>query len=143
MVDVHKQAVVSYTCQQMFDLVDDIEKYPEFLPWCASSKVVSRTDNEVVGELVLKAKGMTQSFTTRNHFIVGESVTMQLEEGPFKSFDGDWCFKARDDGGCQVSLDLSFEFANPMFAMMFGSVFNQVANKLMEAFLARADEVYA
>ena len=142
MSEIHKKARVAYSPTQMYDLVNDIEAYPQFLSGCVAAKLLSSTNDEVVAELTLEKKGMSQAFTTRNKLQPVHSIEMILEEGPFKYLNGLWLFNELEGVGCEISLDLDFKFSNQMWAMMLGSVFNQVAGQLVDAFVQRAEDVY-
>jgi ribosome-associated toxin RatA of RatAB toxin-antitoxin module len=126
----------------MFALIDDVERYPEFLPWCAKTEVVSRSDDAVVATLYLAKAGLKYSFTTRNQLKRPVQMTLELVEGPFSSLVGVWDFKVLSDEACKVSLNLQFEFSGKIAAMAMGKVFNQVATTLVDAFVSRADEIY-
>ncbi|MDH5778437.1 MAG: type II toxin-antitoxin system RatA family toxin [Gammaproteobacteria bacterium] len=139
---INKSALVPYSATQMFDLVDDIDAYAEFLPWCRTSTVLSRGENEVTASLEIAHSGLNKSFTTRNLNETGTKITMQLVEGPFKKLEGVWQFEQLGDKGCKVSLVLDFEFSNKLVGMTFGSIFGQMAGTLVDAFTQRATQVY-
>jgi ribosome-associated toxin RatA of RatAB toxin-antitoxin module len=126
----------------MFDLVDDIPAYPEFLPWCAEAEEISRNDDEVTASLSLAYSGINKSFTTRNRMQGEKIIEMQLVEGPFKHLHGIWRFEPLGEAACKVMLDLEFEFSNKLVGMAVGPVFSQVANTLVDAFSKRAEDVY-
>lgn len=142
MTSINKFALVPYTPAQMFALVDDIEAYPQFLPWCKGSRVLSRTDDEVRATLELSRGGVEKAFTTCNRNQKDKMIEMRLVEGPFKRLDGFWRFDPLGNDGCKVSLDLEFEFASRMLDMMVGPVFSQVANSLVDSFQQRAVDIY-
>lgn len=160
MSKISRSALVPYSAQAMFGLVDDIKSYPEFLPWCASSKEFDRNDQGVRGEVELRKGKVHKSFTTQNTNTPGESITMRLVEGPFKMLEGVWSFQplqgqANDipyggeapvghkvQAGCKVALDLEYEFSNVLLKMTVGPVFHQIADKLVDAFCQRANELY-
>ncbi|KXJ57808.1 type II toxin-antitoxin system RatA family toxin [Neptuniibacter pectenicola] len=142
MAQVDRSALVLHTAEQMFDLINDVERYPEFLPWCAKTEVVSRSDDAVVATLYLAKAGLKYSFTTRNQLKRPVQMTLELVEGPFSSLVGVWDFKVLSDEACKVSLNLQFEFSGKIAAMAMGKVFNQVATTLVDAFVSRADEIY-
>ncbi len=142
MATIHRSALVRYTPAQMYRLVDDIDAYPEFLPWCHTSKVLRRTPDEVEASLEIAHSGLHKSFATRNRLEVDSTIHMQLLEGPFKHLDGIWRFTSLGDAGCKVVLDLDFEFSNKLLGMTFGKLFNQIATTLVDAFTHRAEQVY-
>jgi ribosome-associated toxin RatA of RatAB toxin-antitoxin module len=133
---------MSYSAEQMFTLVNDIEKYPEFLPWCSKAAVLKRDETQIKAELVLSKGGLEKSFTTINILKPSVQMVMELVDGPFKHLKGTWDFHVLGDKECQVELDLEFQFSSKMIAMVFGPFFQQAASKLVEAFVTRADAVY-
>ncbi len=142
MTSISKSALVPYSPAQMFALVDGIEVYPEFLPWCRATQVLSRTDDEVRATIELSKGGVEKAFTTCNRNQKNKMIEMRLVEGPFKRLEGFWRFDALGDEGCKVSFDLEFEFASRMLDMVVGPVFSQIANSLVDSFHRRAVEVY-
>jgi len=142
MTVINKSALVPYSPAQMFALVDDIEAYPEFLPWCKRARILSRTEDEVRATIELSKGGVEKAFTTCNRNQKNKMIEMRLVEGPFKRLEGFWRFDALGEDGCKVSLDLEFEFASRMLGMVVGPVFSQVANSLVDSFQQRAVDVY-
>lgn len=142
MTTINKSALVRYTPQQMFQLVDDINRYAEFLPWCGQSQETTRTTDQVEASLTISYSGLNKAFTTRNKLMPHQQIEMQLVEGPFKFLHGLWQFEALGDDGCKVSLNLEFEFSSKLVGMTVGPVFNKIANTLVDAFIQRADAVY-
>lgn len=142
MTQVDRSALVLHTAEEMFDLINDVERYPEFLPWCASTEIISRTDDELVATLFLSKGGLKYNFTTRNQLNRPVSMTLELEEGPFSRLSGVWDFKPLSDEACKVSLSLQFEFSGKIASMAMSKVFNQVATTMVDAFVTRADQVY-
>jgi ribosome-associated toxin RatA of RatAB toxin-antitoxin module len=143
MPTVSRSALVPHSAEQMFELVADVDRYQEFLPWCGESRVLSREQDELKGCIVIAKAGIERSFTTVNRFQHGKMMEIRLIEGPFRHLEGFWRFQALRPDACKVSLDLDFEFANRVITMAFGKVFTQIANTLVDAFVKRADEVYA
>lgn len=142
MATVNRSALVRHTPKQMFDLVNDFERYPEFLPGCRRSRLIEREATSLVGEMTLGGAGIEQSFTTRNDLYEPERIELSLVKGPFKRLKGRWMFTPIDDTSCRVSLELEFEFANRLLGLAFGKLFKQVAGQLVDAFTQRADQVY-
>lgn len=142
MTQVDRSALVLHTAEQMFDLINDVERYPQFLPWCASVDVVSRSDEELVATLHLSKGGLKYSFTTRNRLQRPTEMTMELVEGPFSKLSGVWTFKVLSDEASKVSLSLQFDFSGKLSSLAMGKVFNQVATTMVDAFVQRADEIY-
>ncbi|MGB0957433.1 MAG: type II toxin-antitoxin system RatA family toxin [Litorivicinus sp.] len=143
MKTIAKTALVFHSAEQMFDVVDDVERYPDFLPWCAGATVLEKTSSQMVAELNLAKGRLRHAFTTRNDRVRPESITLSLVEGPFKHFHGEWTFTPKTDGACEVALNLSFDMGGKLTAMALGPVFTQVANTMVGAFCDRADEIYA
>lgn len=140
---IHRTALVPYSVSQMYDLVNNIEDYSLFLPWCKSSQILSRNEDEVRACLVLAQGHLEKSFVTCNRLQKNKMIEIRLVNGPFRFLEGFWRF----DGGatentCQIALDLEFEFSSKMVSMLFGAVFNKVANTLVDAFVQRAKVVY-
>jgi ribosome-associated toxin RatA of RatAB toxin-antitoxin module len=134
--------LVPYSPAEMFALVDDIDRYPEFLPWCSAARVLARSDDEVRARISLSKSGVDKSFTTCNRNQKNKMIEIRLEEGPFRRLQGYWRFDALGDAGCKVSLDLEFEFSSRVLGMVVGPVFSQVANSLVDSFQKRAVGVY-
>ncbi len=139
---VSKSALVPFSAAQMFKLVDDFESYPEFLPWCRSSHMISRSENEICGELEVARAGIRQTFSTRNKLVKNERVDIELIEGPFRKLQGGWKFTALREDACKIELVLDFEFSGRLINSAFGKVFGQIANTMVDAFCKRAEEVY-
>lgn len=142
MTHIQRHALVPFSTRDMFDLVSDIESYPEFLPWCGGAEVLAKTASEVEAGIDIAFKGIRKRFVTRNRFIPGKLMTMQLLDGPFKSLQGAWTFTSLGDQGSKIELDLDFEFANALAAMTIGPVFNPIAGTLVESFVKRAQLCY-
>lgn len=126
----------------MFALVDDIESYPSFLPWCRNTVVHQRDGNTVDATLELERGRVSKSFTTRNTLQQDQSIGLSLLGGPFKHLSGGWSFQQLGDSGCKVALELEFEFENPVTDMVFGSFFEDTCNSLVDSFTRRASDVY-
>ena len=142
MTTIHKSALVPYSAEQMYNLVDDIPAYPEFLPWCSGSKEINRCEDEVQASLDIAHSGVHKSFTTRNRLEINKTIEMQLVEGPFKHLHGIWRFEPLGDVGSKVMLDLEFEFSSKLLGMTFGPLFSKIASSLVDAFIQRAQKVY-
>lgn len=142
MTQVKKTRIVSYTPEEMFNLVNAVEHYPEFLPYCAQSQIHHRDQDEVQATLVISAAGFQKSFTTHNRLQTNKMIEIRLIDGPFKHLEGFWRFDEVPEG-CHVSFDLEFEFSAGLMAMLFSPVFEQIANKMVDAFCERAKLIYA
>jgi ribosome-associated toxin RatA of RatAB toxin-antitoxin module len=126
----------------MYDLVADIESYPEFLPWCGGAGIVSHDEKRVVASIKIAYHKIHKTFTTRNVLQPGASMEMQLVEGPFRHLHGLWRFDALDSRSSRISLDIEFDFSNRVVALALGPVFGNIANTLVESFRQRAVAVY-
>ena len=142
MPSISKTALVPYDAEQMFDIVDDVDAYPLFLPWCGSAQVLSRDDDEVRASVEIAHSGIRKTFTTLNRRQRGKMIEMKLVDGFFKHLHGYWQFAALGDQGCKVSLDMEYEFSNKLLGMAVGKVFGQIANTLVDSFCKRADTLY-
>lgn len=139
---VQKSALVPYAADRMFALVEDFERYTEFLPWCAGAQVLSRGDSVVLARLDIDYRGIRQSFTTENINFPGEAINMRLRDGPFKKLEGGWKFNALAPAASKVELTLDYAFANALLEKAVGPVFSFISNTMVERFVARADQLY-
>lgn len=126
----------------MFALVNDIEAYPDYMDGCYGAQVLARGDDWLEARLTLGLAGKQQSFVTRNRLRPPHTMTLELVDGPFKAFSGQWQFTPLGETGCKVSLELSFTFSNPLLGMMAGKLFEKMAASQVEAVCRRASEVY-
>jgi ribosome-associated toxin RatA of RatAB toxin-antitoxin module len=126
----------------MFDLVDRVEDYPKFLPWCGGVDVRERGENSVVASVGINFHGVKQSFTTSNQNTPPTEIRMSLVDGPFKTLHGTWTFKPLRDDACKVELDLQYEFSSRLLEQVIGPVFGMIANSMVDSFCKRAETVY-
>jgi ribosome-associated toxin RatA of RatAB toxin-antitoxin module len=140
--EIKRTALVIFTPEQMFDLVVDVERYREFLPWVAGAEVHEKTAQDLRASLTMERAGIRQTFTTYNVMQRPESMSLQLVSGPFRLLDGLWTFTPIGTAGTRVVLVMKFEFANPVTSMLFGRAFEQSIGELIDAFVARARQVY-
>lgn len=143
MIQIDRQALLPYSAEQMFGLVEDIEAYPQFLSSCKSAKVLRRQENQVEAQLCLSKSGFDQCFSTRNTNIEFESIRLELLDGPFTSFQGDWSFREFENLGCKVEFHLAFEMKRSLFQKMISQVVVEASNKLVDAICQRAEEMYS
>lgn len=142
MPEVQRSALVPFTPFQMFDLVRDVKHYPEFLPWITGTEIWEDTETYQYAAIDLSIAGVHQRIATKNDLIPGELLRLNLAEGPFKRFSGEWRF--RDLGiGCRVELSLGFEFDSPVLIAAFSRGFVSVANRMVDDFTRRAEQLYA
>ncbi|MGZ8190908.1 MAG: type II toxin-antitoxin system RatA family toxin [Methylococcaceae bacterium] len=143
MTIIQKSALVKFSARQMFDLVNDIEAYPKFLPWCSGSRIIKREDDFVEAELLIAKGGFKKSFSTRNRVDEGGTISISLLDGPFSYLEGVWNFMPLREDASKISLDLEFEMSGKLASLAFGAVFNQICNTMVSSFTNRAKEVYA
>lgn len=139
---INRSALVMFSAEQMYALVNDVASYPAFLPWCSSADVLEEDTSLMRASLEVSKGGVRQSFTTQNTLKAHELISMRLEHGPFKKLKGDWQFIALRDDACKVVLDLEFELKPGVKKLAFGAVFNQAANTMVDAFCERARVIY-
>lgn len=139
---IDRSALVNYSPEMMFDLVNDVSGYPAYMDGCVGALVISSSTDEMVAQLELSKAGVRQRFTTRNRLQRPHSIQMTVEEGPFRRFQGEWQFKALGEHACKVSLHLEFELNNRLVGKAAGAVFALVANNLVGALVRRAEMLY-
>ncbi len=142
MKHINKTALVSYNCSEMFDLVNNVKDYPNFLPWCKSVTLVSQTDSEIVASVQMGGAGLEKSFTTKNIITPNKIIQMSLVNGPFDHLLGYWKFDQLGNEGCKITLDLEFEIKNRLLNMSLGPVFTKICTSLVDGFIKRANEIY-
>ncbi len=140
---VLRSALVRHSAAEMFSLVDDVQSYPQFLPWCATAIVHFRQENTQEATLEFRRADLSKTFRTRNTSSGQEIIEMQLVDGPFRYLEGRWTFTQLGDSGSKVALDLEFEFSSSVLDMLFGPFFEDICNSLVDAFTQRADSVFA
>jgi ribosome-associated toxin RatA of RatAB toxin-antitoxin module len=139
---ITRSAIVPHSAQAMYALVEDIESYPRFLPWCAGAQVHERQPGETRATLTARLSGLSQSFTTRNANRPGEAIDMRLERGPFRVFSGAWRFRPLSAESCEIEFTLEYEMASRALAGLLEPLFDRIANTMVDAFTRRAEEVH-
>jgi ribosome-associated toxin RatA of RatAB toxin-antitoxin module len=142
MAMVEKSLLIERSSKQMFDLVDDVENYPKFLPWCSQTRIEFRDDKKTVATLHIKYHSVKSHFTTENEKEYPLRMSIKLVDGPFRRLEGAWHFKPLAENACKIEFQMSYEFSSKLFEKIIGSVFGHIANTFVEAFVKRADEVY-
>lgn len=142
MKQVTRSALVAFSAEQMFNLVNDVSRYPEFLPGCSGSEVLEASHDKMIASVDVSKAGISKTFTTSNLLKAGESILMELVDGPFKTLRGGWYFTALDEQACKVELKLEFEFSSKMIELAFGKIFNDLTSNMVNAFTTRAKQVY-
>ncbi|HDK37397.1 MAG TPA: type II toxin-antitoxin system RatA family toxin [Thiolapillus brandeum] len=138
---VEKSALVAVPAATLYEIVNDVGSYPEFLPWCKGGRLLSRTEEELCGEIVVSKAGITKAFSTCNRLFPYHRIEIRLREGPFHKLEGDWEFIELRKDACKVVLSLEFEFSSGLMDKAFGIVFAQIANSLVDAFCKRANDL--
>jgi len=141
MREVRRSALIAQTPQRMFALINDIENYPQFLPWCTSAQVLSRSERQIIASIAVRRGALHAQFTTRNELTANRHIGMHLVSGPFKTLEGEWTLtpvEVPGQGGCRIDLLLRFAFANRLTGLVFEPLFEETAGSLVDAFVARA-----
>jgi ribosome-associated toxin RatA of RatAB toxin-antitoxin module len=139
---IARSAIVPHSAAQLYALVEDIESYPHFLPWCVGVEVKSRTAASTVAALAVGMRGVKQSFTTQNENRAPDAIDMTLVEGPFRHFAAAWRFRPLGERACKVEFSMEFEFASRALATLLRPVFEHIADTMVNAFTRRADEIH-
>ncbi|HTQ02106.1 MAG TPA: type II toxin-antitoxin system RatA family toxin [Casimicrobiaceae bacterium] len=142
MHSVQRSVLVNFSAQQMYDLVDDVERYCEFLPWCGGSKVLETRPDGKTARIDINYHGVKAHFTTDNRNRPPESIAVALKDGPFRHLDGQWTFRALAPGACKVEFTLSYEFKTHVLETLVGPVFNKITVSFIDAFVRRAEAKY-
>lgn len=141
MPTVRKSVIVPRPAQTMFALVEDVESYPQFLPWCASTTVFERTPETTLARLDIDYHGLTTHIETRNLKHPPDRMELAFVEGPFESFKGRWHFAELGDEGCRVEFSLDYAFSSVAFEAVLGPVFGHIAETLVDRFVQRAESL--
>jgi len=139
---ISKSAIVPYSCEQMYQLVNQVDDYPKFLNWCSSACILNQTDGEITASVSIKKSAFNQTFTTINTLITNQRIDMQLKDGPFDHLSGAWIFTTLNDNACKVELELEFSFSSKIVDMAISPIFTSIANSQLDAFVTRAKVVY-
>ncbi len=131
-----------YSAAQMYDIVNDVSSYPDYLPWCGGVIIHKQTDDMMEASILMKKVGLNHWFRTRNSLVPGSSIEVKLVEGPFRKLQGNWDFKALDEEACRISLSLQFEVASGIVGAVLSPAFNHIANTMVDSFCQRARKIY-
>jgi ribosome-associated toxin RatA of RatAB toxin-antitoxin module len=142
-MDVRKTVLVAHSAERMFDVIEAAEHYPDFLPWCAGAVIVARSDAEVVADIKVNFHGVRFGFRTRNPKRRPEWMAIKLEHGPFREFGGTWNLVPLSAEGCRIDFELHYDFESTPMARLTRPVFDRIANRLVDRFVARADEIHS
>ena len=142
MARINKKTNVKFSANQMYSLVNDIETYPDFLPWCTDANIISSDEATLTASISISVGRIKKIFTTLNTMREGVSINMILIQGPFKELNGQWVFQDNSAGGSTVSLEMQFEFKNKLLKYTFGTAFKKIIDSLVDAFIERAYVIY-
>ncbi|MDR2220938.1 MAG: type II toxin-antitoxin system RatA family toxin [Methylobacillus sp.] len=143
MAQVEKSVLVSHSAERMHALVDTPERYPEFLPWCSGVDLIKRDDTITIATLHIDYHGIKQKFTTENAKTFPTLMNLKLVDGPFRKLEGVWRFTPLTEAACKIEFKLHYEFSNHLLEKIIAPVFSHIANTLVDAFVSRADIIYA
>jgi len=139
---ISKSAIVPYSPQQMFALVNAINDYPQFLNWCSGASILNQSEHQITASVEINKGGFKQKFITKNTLRAFDLIEMELLDGPFKTLSGQWRFEALGDNAAKVALELQFSFKSRLMDIALSSIFTQIANSQLDAFIMRAKQVY-
>lgn len=139
---VEKSVLIEFSARQMFDLVDRVEDYPQFLPWCSATELKQRDERKTSATLYINYHSVKSHFTTENDKEIPLWMNIRLVDGPFRRLEGRWVFKPLAEQACKIEFSLSYEFSSRLFEKIIGPVFNHIANTFVDAFVKRAAQVY-
>lgn len=142
MASVKKSVLVMHRAQEMFALVEGVEHYPRFLPWCGGARILERNEAGLIASVEIAYRGVRQSFTTENRHRAPQEILITLKDGPFRALDGAWRFTALGDAACKVEFELHYEFSSRALEKIVGPVFHHIAHSFIDAFVRRAEELY-
>jgi ribosome-associated toxin RatA of RatAB toxin-antitoxin module len=142
MIKVEKSVLVPHSAEQMFTLVDHVEDYQLFLPWCGGIDLIERSKQTTTATIYINYHGLKQSFTTQNQKEYPHKMEMQLKDGPFKHFNGQWRFISLNDNACKIAFVLEYEFSNALLGKIISPVFSHIANTFVDSFVTRAELVF-
>ena len=142
MAHVQKTVLIQHSASQMFTLVDDVKKYPEFLPWCGGVDLIKQDEQSTIATLHIAFHGLRQKFTTENVKTYPSMMDIKLKDGPFKHLEGVWRFIELSEDACKIEFILNYEFANGFLEKIIAPVFSHIANTFVDGFVARADVIY-
>ncbi len=142
MHSVERSVLVPHSAAQMFDLVADVEKYPQFMPWCGGASVSHRDEHGMQASITIALAGIKQTFTTRNSHLYPDKIELELVDGPFSMLKGEWLFNALAEDACKVVFTLQYEFSSRTLETLVGPIFNRIATSFIDSFTQRALSCY-
>ncbi len=138
----HETRILPYTPDQIYSLVADIERYPEFLPWCKSARIVSKSKDKVIADLIVGKGPFLETFTSEVTFAPPRAITVTYRSGPMSHLSNAWLFKPKGKGSCEATFDLDFDFRSPLLRAAMGLFFEKALTKMVAAFENRANNLY-
>lgn len=142
MAEVRKSVLIEYSAGQMFQLVDQVEEYPQFLPWCGGSELIHRDDTRTVARLHIDYHGIRADFSTENDKQAPHSMKIRLRHGPFSHLDGAWQFRPLGESACKIEFQLRYAFSSRLLEKAVGPIFHHIANTFVDSFVRRAVQVF-
>ncbi|MCL2829500.1 MAG: type II toxin-antitoxin system RatA family toxin [Betaproteobacteria bacterium] len=142
MKTVERSVLIGHSAQRMFDLVDRVEEYPQFLPWCARTELIARDEKRTSATLYINYHGVKAHFSTENEKEIPSLMLIRLLDGPFRRLEGQWRFRALAEDACKIEFSLSYEFSSRLLEKVIGPVFGKIAGSFVDAFIKRAQECY-
>jgi ribosome-associated toxin RatA of RatAB toxin-antitoxin module len=139
---VERSILVPFSASQMFELVAQVEKYPEFMPWCGGAVVSQRDEHGMQASITIALAGIRQTFTTRNRHDYPNKIALELIDGPFSELTGEWVFLPLAQDACKVSFTLNYAFSSRALEALVGPIFNRIASSFIDSFTQRAQAVY-
>jgi len=140
--EIERSALMPYPARVMYDIVNDVEHYAEFLPWCGATRIEQQDEHSMVAAVLMQAAGLNHWFKTANSMEPGERIDISLLEGPFSKLDGSWRFTPINSDGCKIELVLSFEIKHNLASAIIAPAFSRIANTLVESFCSRARDLH-
>ena len=143
MPHIVRSALIAFPATDVYALVNDVRRYAEFLPWCSHAEVLSESETEVVARIAIAVRGRRETLVTRNRLTPTRAIALEMVEGPFRRFEGCWRFTPLGEAGCRVDLEVSFELANRLVGAFAAPFLHRIADRIVDAFAARARAVLA
>lgn len=141
-IKIQRSAILPYSAALLYQMVNDVERYPEFLPWCSETELIYADETSMQATLTAAKLGVSHTFTTKNALVPNERIEINLVAGPFKHLHGVWQFKQLAENACKMELDLEFDYSGALIKATLGPVFTKAANTMVDAFCERAKELY-
>jgi ribosome-associated toxin RatA of RatAB toxin-antitoxin module len=142
MKKISRAALLNYSAEQLYQVVLDVEQYPDFLPWCGGVEVIDKSDDTLTASITIAKMGLRKAFSTQNRLVPGQRIEMNLVEGPFSYLQGEWGFKPLGEQACKITFDIEFEVRSGLMSGLLNGVFEQVASTMVDSFVKRAKQLY-